>query len=678
MQLTMMQAKDYINAHPEHILQRDRSGKGFICPLCNNGSGSDGDGLRLNKKDGSGTHYKCFKCGFYGDMRELIAQMNGLEGGSSEAFKKALEVYGIELLPDKSYSELVVAGAKDEVREEAKSLADVIAQDVDTKEDAVEREAAIKSYLRACHDDIFAGREYFDWRGINLATAAKRGVGYDKSKSAVVIPTTYADELSYTLRYTAPGMNIRYQNAEGGTVGLFNEAAIKYNSPLFVVEGAFDALSIMQVGFDAIALNSGSNAEKFIELVKSRSYKDDFPAQILIAMDNDEAGRGYAQTLYNGLVEVLKEHFDRDKRVRIVDIAGGCKDANELLQTNPERLRTNLNRAVYPKVAEEVDAHKVGSLLPSFKAYIEDGANNRSIPTGFKSFDKAIGGGLFPRLYMIGAISSLGKTTFCLQVADMIAAQGHDVIIFSLEMAKEDIIARSISRHTLLIAQERGNERLAKTELGIEAYERYAGYSQDEKAVIGEAYKAYGAYADEHISIYEGKHTAEEIRNVVDNYIKFTGHRPTVFIDYLQIVQPSEKLRRATVREQVDDAIEVFTAMRREMKVPVVVVSSFNRNSYNTVADNASFKESGTIEYSADCVITLELDVKRSEKAGAAGATNGAKTDTLDAMRGVDGKREIKLTFQKNRGNRVGSTVYYLYDARFNYFKEDESKIPQL
>ena len=206
------------------------------------------------------------------------------------------------------------------------------------------------------------------------------------------------------------------------------------------------------------------------------------------------------------------------------------------------------------------------------------------------------------------------------------------------------------------------------------AYERYSGYSDAEKAVIGEAYKKYTEYAEEHISIYEGKHTAEDIRCKVENYIAFTGHKPVVFVDYLQIVQPSERLRRSTVREQVDDTIDAFTAMRRELKIPVVVVSSFNRGSYNTVADNTAFKESGTIEYSADCTITLELDVARSEKAGAAGATNGAKTATLDGMRGNDGKREIKLTFQKNRGNRVGSVVYYLYNAKFNYFVEDENK----
>lgn len=666
LKLSKTAARDYINAHPEVILERDKDGRGFICPFCNNGSGSDGDGLRLNKKDSSGTHYKCFKCGYYGDVLDMIARMSNSDCSSAEVFAKARELYGIELIPDTTDT------ATHPMSKMAEEINKELADEIKRENEEAEREENIRNYLRACRADGELGKAYLDSRGISFATAAKNWIGYDKGKSAIVIPALSENrKMSYVIRYTSSRVGMRYKNAEGVSVGFFNYKGICSKEPLFVVEGAFDALSILDLGFNALALNSGSNADKFIKLVNERKDNSDFPTKILIAMDNDEAGRGYAETLSDGL-QAASVPFE------VVDIAGGYKDANELLQRNRERLRANLNRAVNPELAEAIDAHKVGSLLAGFKAYIKDGANNHSIPTGFQNFDKAIGGGLFPKLYMIGAISSLGKTTFVLQCADMIAQAGHDVIIFSLEMSKEDIIARSVSRHTYMIAEERKNERLAKTELGIVAYERYANYSDEEKAVIGEAVANYSKYADEHISIYEGKHTAAQIRTIVDNYIKYTGKKPVVFVDYLQIVQPSEQLRRATVREQVDDTIDAFTAMRRELKIPVVVVSSFNRSSYNTVADNTAFKESGTIEYSADCTITLELDIKRNDRAGAGKDANGAKSDTLEAMRGTDGKREIKLTFQKNRGNRVGSVVYFVYDPRFNHFREDETKAAKL
>ena len=67
-------------------------------------------------------------------------------------------------------------------------------------------------------------------------------------------------------------------------------------------------------------------------------------------------------------------------------------------------------------------------------------------PPVFPGLDEALGGGLYPGLYMMGAISSLGKTTLACQIADQIAAAGQPVLIFSLEMARKEIFAKSISR----------------------------------------------------------------------------------------------------------------------------------------------------------------------------------------------------------------------------------------
>ena len=68
--------------------------------------------------------------------------------------------------------------------------------------------------------------------------------------------------------------------------------------------------------------------------------------------------------------------------------------------------------------------------------------------TGFTELDRKLDGGfLGGNLIVLGAISSLGKTTFALQIADQIAAQKKDVLIFSLEMSKNELNAKSISRN---------------------------------------------------------------------------------------------------------------------------------------------------------------------------------------------------------------------------------------
>lgn len=664
MTMTRAAALDYINRNPEGAgWRRDKSGKGYVCPVCGNGSGSDGDGLRVNPKDKSRyPHYKCFACDAYGDVMEFIALEHGLEPGSAEAFAEAYDLYGIEVVNDGESKPV-----KSEVSAaEARDLQPQEPQDEPAAQGNAEAEAAARAYITDCIAAASGGAEYIQGRGISMETAAGAYIGYDAQRRAIVIPTRSESGSSYVLRYTNPAMKIRYQNAEGLDVGLFNLKALKSGEPVFVVEGGFDALSILEAGYQAIALCSTSNAGKLIAMLE-RAKPESLPPRLLLSMDNDKAGEAATEALSEGL-QRLSIPFE------VVNIAEGYKDANEALQADREGFARGLYKAINGRKVEAVDAHKVGALLPAFKAYVQDGKANKSIPTGFRAFDKAIGGGLFPRLYVIGAISSLGKTTFALQIGDRIAAGGHDVLIFSLEMPQEDLIARSISRLTYEIARSKGNMSLAKTELGITAYERYERYTDDERKVIGTAYEQYAAYASDMLSIYTGRHTAQDIRERVEDYIEVTGRKPLVIADYLQIVQPMPQLRRATVREQVDDNMERLLSMRRELKLPIILISSFNNTAQNTVADVTSFKESGGIGYNADAVITLELDVERRGNASGVKVSNAAKQDTIEAMRGNDGIREIKLRFLKNRGNRVGSEIFFTYDARFNVFAEDASK----
>ena len=636
MRLDINEAKSYINAHPELYLKPDKSKKGFICPLCGSGSGARGTGLRLNPKDKTHTHYKCFGCGFYGDMVELIAKERGLSGDSAAAFAAAREIYKIDI--------------------EYKEVSNM-SEDKDKKSE-------LKDYLTACVNDVNEAESYLQSRGIDIDTVNNALIGYDKSKKAIVA-ITRGDETGYTLRYINPDNMIRYQNATGLKVGLYSPyPTVIPTGDIFITEGVFDALSIIQLGYQAVALNSGSNINIFIKLLSESTNK---PTKIYIAMDNDEAGKGFTKTLSEALQE-LNVPFDS------VNEWGDYKDVNELLQRDREALRCILYGITHPDKRDTINAQKIGALLPGFVSYIQDEVNNKFIPTGFKQLDKAIGGGLYAKMYVIGAISSLGKTTFVLQIADNVAQAGNDVLIFSLEMSKEDIIARSISRHTAVIAESKHNLRLAKTELGITSIQRYKTYNTEDKQVIQEAYKTYAAYAADRVSIYEGRRTAQDIKAIVEDYINVTGRKPLVIIDYLQIVEPHKDLKKATIREQVDDALITFADIRREYKTPVIVISSFNRGSYSTVADNTAFKESGTIEYTADAVITLELDIDLDSTGTAEKTKNKTKEKIKAAMRGNNGVRDIVLTFQKNRGNRVGSTIYYKYDARYNYFIEDSSK----
>ncbi len=91
--------------------------------------------------------------------------------------------------------------------------------------------------------------------------------------------------------------------------------------------------------------------------------------------------------------------------------------------------------------------------LQEFIDGIANSVDTPFLPTGFPKLDNVLDGGLYEGLYIIGAISSLGKTTIITQIADQVASQGHDVLIFSLEMARSELMAKSISRLAKRVAK---------------------------------------------------------------------------------------------------------------------------------------------------------------------------------------------------------------------------------
>ena len=652
--MTREQAKDYINGNPQMHLQRAKKDVGgkpsYVCPLCGNGSGADGDGM--TSKDG--VHWHCYKCGFHGDMVELIAQENGIQGGSGAAFEAARAAYGITIDDNTPYTH------NEHNTDKPHST------DKEQGSDTVKKDS--RAFIRA-HCGAGADTSYLQARGISKATAEALHFGYDVENRAIVIPITKDGGYYYFERYIEDkaqdgGKAARYHIPKGGTnAGIFNEAALDQEKPVFITEGAINAASIVEVGGQALAINSTSNAGSFLRQLKARKSTC---KRFVLCMDNDDAGAAASATLEKGLSEM-------GYTVAKYQHTGAYNDVNDALRGDRNAFKAAVDDAIqsFDKAAyAEIQSHKVGAMLTDFWNYVSDDKNNKPIPTGFEHFDEAIGGGLLPKFYVIGAITSLGKTTFVLQMADYIAAHGGDVLIFSLEMSKEDIIARSISRITYEIeSQPHGDTKRAKTELGIVMGSRYENYSAEECSLIATASDKYKEYAAEHISIYEGKHTADRVREIVERYISLTGKTPVVIVDYLQILQPAESLTRATVREQTDYNIDVFTSMRRELKTPVIGISAFNRQSYTAVADSSSFKESGAIEYSGDAIITLELDYERTDKGTDSTKTNKARESIKEALR--KDPREIVLTFQKNRGNKVGTTLHYLYQAKFNHFMED-------
>lgn len=281
------------------------------------------------------------------------------------------------------------------------------------------------------------------------------------------------------------------------------------------------------------------------------------------------------------------------------------------------------------------------------------------IPTGYKALDLKMDGGLYPGLYILGAVSSLGKTTFALQMADQIATDGHDVLVFSLEMAADELIAKSISRQTMILGLARNMAEKAKTQRGITVYNFYKNYDSTELKLIEDAEANYEKISG-HAFIFDDFMgiNVPQIREIVSQHSILTGRKPVVLVDYLQVLEPfSNEYIRASDKQNTDKNIKELKLISRDFDIPVFAISSFNRDNYNTPASLQAFKESGGIEYGADCIMAMQ----------AKGV--GTEDFDIDAAK-MANPREIELKILKQRGSAATATLEFRYYAPYNYFVE--------
>ena len=316
--------------------------------------------------------------------------------------------------------------------------------------------------------------------------------------------------------------------------------------------------------------------------------------------------------------------------------------------------------------------------LQDFVSFIRDSKNAPCYSTGYESLDKKLDGGIYNGLYFVGAISSLGKTTFCLQIADEIARQGADVLIFTLEMSEYELMAKSISRWTLIQDIElEGTTSHAKTARGIMTGKKYADYSTKDNKIIKEAINAYGHYAD-HIYIKEGIGNIDvhNIVNQVYNHIKVTGNRPVVLLDYVQILQ--HKTTGRTEKQNTDEDVLELKRLSRDAHIPVIAISSFNRANYTEPVNMASFKESGAIEYTSDVLIGLQYEgmdylIDEKEKDRLIRIRELLADNETKALKGEPQKVQAKVL--KNRFGAKGNAYIDFYPM-FNYFSESNRQAP--
>lgn len=631
----------------------------------------------------------CQACGKNGDIFDVIGYVENLSR-YQEQYRRCAEIYGVDT---GDHATSIMPADKPKKPQEPQEPPRYDFTD----------------YFEECADRIDMIMDYLTKRGITRETAKRFRLGYDPAfnpskhvpgkevswtQPRLIIPTGY----SFAARRRDSDTSAKYFKPEGMHTEHFNPEVLYTVEYAFVTEGYFDAMALEQCGFHAMALGASKSAiPGFLQALDERPPS----AVLLLALDHDdnETGQQATRDLMNGL---------RERKVAFLladEVIGDHKDPAEFLQADEKsfidaanvvvsRVRNYLAEMQFEAEKEKtraVEAYNTNARvlehMDDFERRISDPNANPPQPTFIGRLDYILGGGLYPGLHVLGAASSLGKTTFILQLADQIAQggtpsnglehkyySGRDVLFFTLEMSRTQLISKSISRITAMRAPAGDRTKDIRMRLSREAREVEHAWrfweNEQKRGHLAEAIKVYKEHIAPRMYIIEEMMNfgALQIYNAVEEHIRRTGNRPVIFIDYLQALEPEND--RATDKQATDETMECLKAISRGLELPLVVISSLNRSSYKGRVTMAAFKESGKIEYGADVLLGLQPTMNDIE-ADAAASARGNEVAKQE-MRERDPKcRAVEITMLKNRLAPVGpgSSVSLEYLPAYNLFE---------
>ena len=620
-------------------------------------SGSHTDKNPSMSYNPNGHYLHCFSCDASYDIFAACEHLEGLAKG--QGVNRIKEIYGYDVGQKQDFNQTNANQIQQPKQPQTPSQPMTEALQP-TAETPAPTYKDFSDLVAQAHSQLSTG-SYHLVRGISQATAERFKLGYVRNANgmtqALVIPLKRLDgTYSYQQRNTdpeAPKEKRHYKPSAsmGGTGELFNQEVIgNTDKPIFIVEGSLDALSIIEAGGEAVALN-GVGTSKLLELVSKHKSKN----TLVLSLDNDEAGQNAQAKLKEELL-ALYATPDGQKTTAPVYELNLCynnpklKDANELLTANPDNFKAFISSLKDEKTVKRI-TYKIRTVeadLLDFLGYVNT-HRPPAKPTGFNLLDSPLRGGFREGLICIGGISSLGKTTLALQIMDNFAQQGHDVLIFSLEMGRHELRAKSIARESYLI-----DSRYAVSTVEVLDKQLRDQLMPEQQDNVKKAISKYYTYA-RHIHIHEavGKFTVNDVKSIVEEHIEATGRTPVVMVDYLQILQPADKGLNDKAKVSYD--VLMLKQLSRDKHTPVVVVSSFNRDSYKAEASFSSFKESGEIEYSADVLLGLQLTALRTGR------------DVQEALE--EAYREIDVKILKNRNGTLGIASFKARLAH-NHFRE--------
>lgn len=217
-----------------------------------------------------------------------------------------------------------------------------------------------------------------------------------------------------------------------------------------------------------------------------------------------------------------------------------------------------------------------------------------AIPTPWADLNRIMHGWAPGRLYIIAARPGVGKSVMGVQAAAGVANRGKAAMVFSLEMRREEIIARLVSMVGKVDSKAIEHRRL----------------TDDDWTRIG---RALGTLAP--LPLYVEDAAPLRIADIRAKVRAVARKEPVglVVVDYLQLLAApvARSSNPASRQETVAGFARSLKELSMELEVPVLALSQLNRASEHRASGKPAMgdlRESGELEQASDLVLLLHRD----------------------------------------------------------------------
>lgn len=372
-----------------------------------------------------------------------------------------------------------------------------------------------------------------------------------------------------------------------------------------------------------LAVNPIANIEAYVSEIKEASMKRDLHSLANLLREKSMDSTHSVETLIEDIEKKIYE-------ISLGKAQGEFKDAEMMVKKTLDFLRDLKNRGNQIVVG---------------------------LDTGFRELNKCTTGFNKGDLIIIGARTSMGKTTLVLNIAQHLLNEHCGVAIFSLEMPAVQLMLRMLSAQSSIALQNLRVGNLTDSE--------WSKLSEIADKIAGSSF-----FVEDGSLL-----TISQLRSKLR---KLKSKHPEVniaIIDYLQLMAGAKSDNK---QYEISEISRGLKTLARELEMPIIALSQLNRLVESRDDKRpilSDLRDSGSIEQDADVILFLYRDDVYRKRADRERYARLKKEGKEKDFKPEYQEREVEpaeLIVAKNRNGET-RTIEIRFNKRFTRFED----IPQ-